>query len=369
MSREATRLSIQKRNRDPKALAVVRADDFECEPSGTLSVDDVVGNPRLSPYALDPERERVLFVETPPDGSFLTRPFLYQAQANLATRLVALPYPLFFEWGERCPPADGVVMFYSVGRCGSTLLSKLLHASSSIVSLSEPDVYSQIDAALWARELAPDLARRLIRATVRFSWTPDLKPGARCLVIKTRYEIPSIVDAVRQEFPSSHAFFMYRNAEAVISSFYFLRRQFPHAVDRLLGRLRAIAGVQGRSDVVEAVFRAHGHLGLEVLQWAWSVDQYLELRDAGRDIVAVRYEDLTANPDRVMRQLLERWGLTWDPSVTNAVMSEDSQQGTALEKSSDRLALTDQERDVVRSLIREVSRVQSPDEIIPGSLR
>ena len=35
-------------------------------------------------------------------------------------------------------------MIYSVGRCGSTLLSKVFNQVDTVLSLSEPDVFSQI---------------------------------------------------------------------------------------------------------------------------------------------------------------------------------------------------------------------------------
>src|SRR3712207_7974264 len=37
-------------------------------------------------------------------------------------------------------------LIYSTGRCGSTLVSRAFNQADSIISLSEPDVYTQIQA-------------------------------------------------------------------------------------------------------------------------------------------------------------------------------------------------------------------------------
>lgn len=89
---------------------------------------------------------RVIFIEADPD-TILASTFIYTGQRQHAIRCYAVPY------GELCDVFEArmesgwesnVFQLYSTGRCGSTLLSKLLDQANSIVSISEPDVFSYV---------------------------------------------------------------------------------------------------------------------------------------------------------------------------------------------------------------------------------
>ena len=89
---------------------------------------------------------RVIFIEADPD-TILASTFIYTGQRQHAIRCYAVPY------GELCDVFEArmesgwesnVCQLYSTGRCGSTLLSKLLDQANSIVSISEPDVFSYV---------------------------------------------------------------------------------------------------------------------------------------------------------------------------------------------------------------------------------
>src|SRR5262245_34302359 len=242
---KAELLTITRRNRDPKSFRYAVETDFDTEPAGEASFAHVVPNPYVTLYCFDPGRQRALFVETPADLDLLAQPFIYLAQARHATRLVAVPYPLFFEWAERCPTAKQLAMFYSVGRCGSTLLSKLIGGVRDIISITEPDALTHIENLVLAGSLTVDAARPFLRAIVRYWWKPALKPGATWLLLKSRHELPAVEEMLAHEYPSAKMVFMYRSADEVVPSFMKMRGQ-PDAIQRLHDRLNQIMAMWGR---------------------------------------------------------------------------------------------------------------------------
>jgi hypothetical protein len=100
-----------------------------------------------------------------------SRPFVYQAYRDLATAAYLVPFAeahavtsqLFGK--EQSELISSVLFVQSTGRCGSTLLSKLLHVLSNAYSLSEPDIFSiiQVEATLKSNLMPRDETIRLFR--------------------------------------------------------------------------------------------------------------------------------------------------------------------------------------------------------------
>lgn len=101
-------------------------------------------------YSLQDTIDAVVLVAAEVDKGKQT--FLYQQQRAAATRVFVINYDALTaavaELQDREGDAGGshvlsrIVLLHSTGRCGSTLLSKLLGRGQGVVSLSEPDVYS-----------------------------------------------------------------------------------------------------------------------------------------------------------------------------------------------------------------------------------
>jgi hypothetical protein len=102
--------------------------------------------------------------------------------------------------------------------------------------------------------------------------------------------------------------------------------------------------------------------------WISKVDCYLRLRELDSACVSVRYEDLVAEPERVMRALLAAYSLTAsDMGSLLSVFARDSQGETPLKRSESSHPLDDRTR---RALTRVLQSQGSPfaDEILPGTL-
>jgi hypothetical protein len=128
------------------------------------------------PYAIDLGRRSVVMVRVQQKAvNSSTRAFYYQAQRDLATSVYLVPFNDFHSATESFIPseeqkslASSILIVQSTGRCGSTLLSKLMHAAGHTFSVSEPDVFTSIFFCL--PSLARDEAIRLLRnCTVLYS--------------------------------------------------------------------------------------------------------------------------------------------------------------------------------------------------------
>src|SRR5262249_37238936 len=132
----ATRHPVAKVKQFPFSLS--RCSDFTLLPGRSLTSP----LPRsYLPYQYCPEVDEYYMVHTP--KSACSAPFLYLAQYQQATGVVRLPrqrlarYLPHVDTSARCTS----VLIFSIGRCGSTLLSRLL-ARLGYFCFSESDIYT-----------------------------------------------------------------------------------------------------------------------------------------------------------------------------------------------------------------------------------
>ena len=152
--------------------------------------------------------------------------FFYQQQRQNATQVIAVPYAVLTEVVEQLSSADDkwasrVVFLHSTGRCGSTLLCKLLGKARDVVSLSEPDVYSYMGWVIARRLDGADdaVAPALIRAVSWLLHAYGSTTSETVVCIKLRSQVVEIADAIQKAAPQSKALFLYRDPVDTIDSF------------------------------------------------------------------------------------------------------------------------------------------------------
>jgi hypothetical protein len=128
----------------------------------------------IQPYAYDSDRKAIVFVCASYDAiNKSTRAFFYQGQRDLATRVFLVPSAAVQTLADKIVASkesnvglDKVLLVQSTGRCGSTLLSRLLGTMSGVFSLSEPDIFSSLvfPHALDADKITRAELKSLIRA-------------------------------------------------------------------------------------------------------------------------------------------------------------------------------------------------------------
>ena len=165
---------------------IASIDHFRTKPGPVVDAQATLNHPAVSLYCLDDIRREAVFVETSPGVNLLDQPFYFQAQYQRAERLITLSYETLHQLADLAGDGfENLIFIYSVGRCGSTLLSRTLNRITTVYSLGEPDVHTQI-AALRPRDGTRDgELTRLLRSCTRVLYKPQL-PATTALAVKFR---------------------------------------------------------------------------------------------------------------------------------------------------------------------------------------
>ena len=364
--------------------------DFELEPDGFVDLESFLQKRNLSIYSLDFVKKLVAFVETSNSVELIEAPLYYQAQCELAKKVYLMPLDVFLSFKTNTINDKKIVLIYSVGRCGSTLLSKIFKNISEICSISEPDVYNQI--RLLKRQKAIDEleARKLIDSSTIFLWRSIDLDSAKMLVIKFKSEVINIHREISYALPNSKTIFIYRNATDVIQSYdrifgytYTSKRwlfRFPflkwlyRTRKRLYYRRNKFFFDQYNTFIKNGtpydIINDLGHCGIYLLEWLLKINSYLELRKYKLDTIAIRYEDLTTNPIEVIRRLLIYCDIA-DDSINNAytALTSDAHAGTNLAiNSKPKYRLDKKDFLGIRDAIKRYTEFEGPDVILPGTI-
>lgn len=245
-------------------------------------------------YCFDPVSERALFTICDNLDATLQAPFLYEAQFRHARQVVTVPFEqldTLFDLPEATP-----TFVFSIGRCGSTLLSALL-AASGLRSVSEPDVLTQLaEMPAAARAcMSPGVGGLLVRACVK---SLQAHCGAD-VVIKLRSQCSRIATEILQASPAAKSIFMLR----------------------------------GRHDWARSRYRAFDETPVFLAELlAWSIERYHDLVAGGHDVKLIWYEDLHTAPYDTLRGIGAVAG-TAAPILAQSldhVLARDAQQGSHL---------------------------------------
>lgn len=319
-------------------------------------------NANLAPYCLDHKSRQVIFAETPPDIDVSLAPFYYQGQFEAATRLIATPYDLAHQMAMRANAHfEELVLLYSVGRCGSTLISKLWQRLENTYSVSEPDVFTHISQLRDVHQLNDGEAAQLLETAVRLLYQP--RRACTRFVIKFRARCIDLAELMYSLYPAAKLLFMYRNAFDCIDSH--VRVFGDEPVDEPTFRRAFPLAQAAAADDCHRL----GRLGGPLVGWADGVQRYLAMRERGLPFAAVQYENLVRDPQRSIAQLLRHCAAPALSSEQIAeVMAGDVQAGTKVARNADgRRTLTEAEMDCIRTFLEQHGAI-APDGVLPGTI-
>jgi hypothetical protein len=354
-----------------KAWDVVPAhlDNFVLSEGDTVLATVLRDSPHISLYSLDDTTRRAIFVETPPEINLTEAAFYYDAQYKHALRLFALPYDELHALAADLPEGD-TIFLHSIGRCGSTVISKALNTVNGVVSLSEPDVYTQLHLVRFLDRSRDDEITRLLQSCTRLlgSRTPTL-------VIKFRGMCIHIGDLIHRAYPRAKNLFLYRHTESWARSMGLAtlpvdERRTP-STDVPLHR-RSIAPLS--YQFAERHGRESTRVELAALMWLSMMESYVRLYTQGIPFLAARYEEIQSQPVRVLEAIFAYCGLPVD-AVEQAytVFSKDSQEGTIFAREAFRARavapLDEDDYAQMRAILSEHRIINTPDYIAPGTLR
>jgi hypothetical protein len=330
-----------------------------------MKVSGVV-DPTLSLYCVDPVRRTALFVRTPPELDLSSPAFLYQAQYTQATEVVSVPFGQLHDLARSASlPPERLVLVQSTGRCGSTLVSHAMAAGEGVVSLSEPDVYTQLHEL---RDQGDAELEALLKTCTTMLCTP--RP-AETWAIKFRNSNIELAEALLHSFPGAKTIFIYRDAEGWARSAARAFGLFSPETFASWDRLRNDLPPRVRSVLDGPVLSPFASpVELAVWMWATSMTRAAILQRRGVPMFITRYEDLSARPLEVLPALCEYCGVRVSLEALAAVVAEDSQSGTEHSRArqvAPENDLTDEHLAAIRRCLADMAPELKPDQVLPGT--
>jgi hypothetical protein len=363
-------LNIKSKKRQ-EPLGVAAPTDFAFSSGSTISAQFIVENPAISLYCLDHENQRALFVETHIDLS--KAPFYYQAQYENSTALFAVSYETLHKLAKDISfDSKRLILIYSVGRCGSTLLSSALNQIDNIFNLSEPDIYAQLVQIRNWHENKTEVNELIQSCTKILCKSPQHEPLV--WAIKFRSYSIEIADLMFKHFPNAKNIFLYRDAETWLKSAFraFLKPDALNSTKYLTEMqnfLESIAHlIAKRSTKNDKLLSI-----VEMLTLAWLsvMERYLILHQQGFSMFAVRYKELSTNPQQVIKEIFAYCGIpTTDLSKVFKALEKDSQAGSVLSRENMQKKagkLPENYLVEIREILQKHPTIQTPHFIVPNT--
>ncbi len=375
---------VGRRRADP--MSVSQLSEFRTRRAGTCDPRTLlVPATNLSPYCWDAKSRRTVFVQTPLGIDLTAAPFYYQAQFQHAEKLCLVDdADVIALAAEYRPRFQTPVMIYSVGRSGTTLLSKMLARVPSCVSLSEPDVYIN----LLQHGQCGEETKQLMAAVTKFYFQPRTHPDATHLVLKFRGMGTELALPLRQALPNVAELFLYRDCEAfVVSSM----RAFSYFPSPLWG-IRLLHELWFTRPVLTCFLAQHatemqrffpwtarytaselcrlGPVGMLTLAWLSMMDCAWRISQTEKPLPTLRYEELIGDPPHVMRELFRRFGLSpGDTELALLALADDSQRGSVVARQrTSRFELRARDKQVIRQVLAEHPVINRPDYQLPAAI-
>jgi Sulfotransferase family len=333
---------------------VASPDDFAWRKVGEADSSLVVTDPTISLYCLDHDARCALFVQVPEEVDITVAAFTPMAQYDCARRLLAVPYDTFHRLAADIHRPASLVFIHSTGRAGSTLLSKVFAEMESATSLSEPGVYTQAVAMRLSGN--DDEIADLLASATKILLNPTFTHGSSLNVLKFDSFSTELADLLSAAFPDARTLFLYRDLGAYLQSA--LRAFAMDAVPPLVVRVITASLATMSPLLSEELERREEMDSIEVqcLIWLSAMHAYTRMQQRGIPMLAVRYEELIADPSRVLATILDFLGLPIDgiqrglrafarDSQADSPLSREAVAANAVEIDSGRWELV---RDLVR---------------------
>jgi Sulfotransferase domain len=328
-------LHITKKNRTI-SNAIAKVQDFDVVAGGSCNANLVLENANINLYCLDFENQQAIFVETPEALDLFDAPFLYQAQYENAQRLIAVPIEILHGLAEQIQiQRSSQVFLYSVGRCGSTLLSRVFMEVPNAKRLSEPDVLSQLVALKNPDPNLNDELVKLIKSCLTILCKPTGSKYPEFIVIKFRSFGIELADLIESIFPQAKSIFLYRNAEDVVKSSVAAFAEMSEAIRAISQNIdtysRFVPLLKEYESIID--FDDPSCADIYTTMWLSVMQRYLQIHGDGIFMKSIKYETLIENPQSTVAELFQYCGIPESEVVLACrVLQEDSQSGSNLSR-------------------------------------
>ncbi|HLA42537.1 MAG TPA: hypothetical protein VJZ27_03820, partial [Aggregatilineales bacterium] len=251
--------------------------------------------------------------------------------------------------------------------------NQILNEVDGVYSLSEPDVYTWLARLRnFHPEREAEYASLLRSCTKLF-----INSSASATGLKCRSQAVNLIKWFDEAFPNAYHIFNYRAGESWVQSWYRHMYRIRGFVDDRLTIPEVIEKWVRIINQDENYFRSQVDASEETLRieeflaimWTYHMDFYLNALDAGIPMLAVRFDFLTEQREKTVRQMLDFCDLPQD-AIAKAMQgyNRDSQEGTGL---SGTIATPEMNNEQVENFKRRLQRhprLNNPDIILPDSL-
>lgn len=285
------------RNKAKKSTSISSRKTFKLAEigEGELLVKDF---DNLHIHHLDADRQEVFWCKVPEAAPIMSEPFYYQALRKYATRGYSMPFTQIGPWQR--PVSARPVVVASIGRCGSTLLSRVT-AKIGLLTWSEPDTFTNLATSSAIKSQLP-LYRGLMRLSLNVLSDKAVAANQRQFCIKLRSQATFLIEDIASHHNNTLCFFLVREPLAWALSF---NRFWGFEADVLARNLTQ------------------------------QVRYVKEARARGMKIHTLCYESMIADPIAAVSDICRKCNL---PPLSaenfDKIFLEDSQQGTSISRAS-----------------------------------
>ncbi|XP_019614982.1 PREDICTED: uncharacterized protein LOC109462808 [Branchiostoma belcheri] len=403
-------------------------------PEGAASaVRDVAGffsrhGNQFSVYSIDWEQEMVVLVR-PVDGADMkTHPFFREAQRRQAAEVLCVPLEELQDVASAV--ADEVahvqeIFIFMTARCGSTLVTRLVEATSVAQAVSEPEVFTAISMTVHRLKLSSQRGQtpphrgcpavlsseestvallRNIGILLNYNLVTSDPRHRDVIFYKFKPGVILLAELMARAFPSAKTVFMYRNGLEVTESvkrIYFKQSYVLYATLRFAVRAGLLRRAFGSHDFMRCFgedpkfstvrYRSTGLFNLYTW-WAGAMQRAANLQKKRPEYffhAIIYYSALVHDKKKTFRLLMEKLGLTWSPDgpgqdtdKIEKVLTEDSQAGTVLSSRNSKRRLGEKwspdvsprwvgqwEREYMEEVCRHAgNEVSGPDFLLPDTV-
>lgn len=367
--------------------------DFDLEKGESIEPAAILSDPCITLYCLDFKNEKAVFVKTPSHINIGAHPFFYQAQYKNAEYVIVIPYETFHQLANQLPDPRHLDLIYSVGRCGSTLLSQAFKELPQAFCLSEPDVYAQIVKLRYKPNINRSQLLDLLRSCTRLLFKPNPshpRLEATHMVVKFRSMSIELADLLYELYPKARVLFLYRNAEDTIKSFLSIMGPTGSHNWGRKGKLRFKLYVallkltmNFKTDLFDLMpiiqyyprdmISELGPLSVPMALWLTGIKRFFDLKRNNMEILTVRYEDFKINYQTILSKIFSYCGLDVSEKLLNdasKIFLSDSQKETSLAQGVlQKRDLSSHELNLIKEFLSKDPEVLVGDVVLPGGIR
>jgi hypothetical protein len=361
---------INSRHRTSDFKDRISLQDFDLGPPRDVNASLVASDPRWSLAGLDLDADTAIFLRLAAGTDLSTAPFVHILQHSSAEAVLTLPLEALLDLSRAVPAPDKLIFIFSMGRCGTTLVSNILAQVPGVYSLSEPDPFMSLALARFSLPLARQQA--LVEALTRFSYRPPEDHRYTTLALKFQSQVLFQAELFHNAFPDADNIFMYRDAASWGNSMsHFVQMLgLPMVLPPEMAKFSWMMGAaaspwQHLALTTDINAPSFTHVEVNTPVWALHIEEYQRLAALGLPVMALRYNELNSDRTGSIARLLAHCGLPASalPEALSA-FDHDSQKGTAIARDHKVQSFTAEDHARLRDILAQLPSNLSPDVIL-----